>query len=66
MKNRIRSIRVSKGISQKQLADSIGITRQYLSEVENSKKLPSIKLAYLIANYLGESVENIFYLCESI
>lgn len=66
MNNRIRSIRVSKGISQKQLANSIGITRQYLSEVENSKKLPSIKLAYLIANYLEESVENIFYLCEGI
>ncbi|MBF1009237.1 MAG: helix-turn-helix transcriptional regulator [Lachnospiraceae bacterium] len=66
MNNRIRSIRVSKGISQEQLANSVGITRQYLSEVENSKKIPSIKLAYLIANYLEEPVENIFYLCEGI
>lgn len=63
MNNKIKSIRIKKGISQNKLANLVGVTRQYMSEIENEKKIPSIKIALLISKNLKKPVEEIFFTC---
>ncbi|GEM_PF-4213665 len=40
----LKAMRKSYGISQNQLATAVGITRQYLNEIENEKAVPKEKL----------------------
>ncbi|ONG85160.1 DNA-binding protein [Bacillus cereus] len=53
--------RKSAGMSQEKLAKEVGITRQYLSEIENGKKQPSVIIAIKIAKVLKIKVEDIFF-----
>jgi len=47
----VKQVRKKKGISQKDLCKSIGITQSYLSQVENDKKTPSIDVLETISNH---------------
>ncbi|NRS81659.1 helix-turn-helix transcriptional regulator [Bacillus cereus] len=58
--NKIAELRKEKFISQEKLAAQVGLSRTYISEIENNKKQPSVKLAIKIAKVLGTSVESIF------
>ncbi|MCU4833936.1 transcriptional regulator [Bacillus thuringiensis serovar pingluonsis] len=58
--NKIAELRKEKLISQEKLAAQVGLSRTYISEIENNKKQPSVKLAIKIAKVLGTSVESIF------
>ncbi|PRT27690.1 helix-turn-helix transcriptional regulator [Bacillus wiedmannii] len=58
--NRIAELRKEKLISQEKLAEQAGLSRTYISEIENNKKQPNVKLAIKIAKVLGKSVESIF------
>ncbi|PFD04503.1 helix-turn-helix transcriptional regulator [Bacillus cereus] len=58
--NKIAELRKEKLISQEKLATQVGLSRTYISEIENNKKQPSVKLAIKIAKVLGTSVEFIF------
>lgn len=58
--NKIAELRKEKLISQKKLAEQVGLSRTYISEIENNKKQPNVKLAIKIAKVLGTSVESIF------
>ena len=49
----IRRKRGEKGLSQKELATSVGITQSYLSEIERGEKAPSLQLAVELAGELG-------------
>jgi|YelNats1bottle13_1022553.scaffolds.fasta_scaffold00817_4 putative transcriptional regulator len=60
MKNIIKNIRKEKRISQTQLAKLTGISRPYLSEIENGKVNPSAKVILKIAKALGTEVEKMF------
>ena len=60
MKNKIRQTRMGQGITQTQLAKDIGISRPYLSDVENGNSVPTIGIAIKIAEALGSTVEHIF------
>lgn len=60
MKNRLREIRTARGISQEELADILGVTRQTISSLENGRYNPSIILAFKIARYFGMAIEDIF------
>jgi len=58
--NRVKELRKSKNISQKNLAQMVGISATHLNRVENdSNKLP-FPLASRIAEVLGCSMEEIF------
>lgn len=53
-------LRKEKGITQKKLSLEVGITRAYLSNLENGKHKPSLEVALRIAEILESTVEKIF------
>lgn len=62
MKNRIKVERAEKDITQQQLADATGVSRQTIVAIEKGKFMPSTPLALKIARYFARSVEDIFIL----
>lgn len=52
MKNRIKSLRIEKGLSQTELSEQIGCTQQSLSKIENGIQIPGVDLAFKIADFL--------------
>lgn len=58
--DRIRALRVKRGLSQEKLALSIEMDRTYYASVESGKRNVSIKNIEKIANGLGVSIENLF------
>ncbi len=64
MKNSIRVERASLKISQQNLAEAVGVSRQTIIAIETGKFIPSALLAIKIARYFGKSVEQIFVIDE--
>ena len=63
--NNLKAVRRSKiDITQQDLADAVGCTRQTIIALEQNKYNPSLILALKLAKHLGISVEEIFYLDE--
>ncbi|MDD5705761.1 MAG: helix-turn-helix transcriptional regulator [Kiritimatiellae bacterium] len=59
--NRIRRLRFDNGeMTQEQLADSVGVTRQTIIALEGQKYYPSLELAFRIAQAFGVRVEDVF------
>ncbi len=63
--NRLRVARAEKELSQDELANLVGVTRQTISAVENNQYCPSTRLALTLALKLGKKVEDLFYLEET-
>ena len=62
MKNNIRVERARLRISQQELADAIGVTRQTIYAIENDKFIPSTELALKMSAYFGKTVNDLFLL----
>ena len=62
MKNNIRVERARLRISQQELADAIGVTRQTIYAIENDKFIPSTELALRMSAYFGKTVNDLFSL----
>ena len=62
MKNRLKVQRAMHDLTQADLAEKIGVTRQSINAIEKGKYVPSTVLALKIAKLFNESVENIFTL----
>ncbi len=60
--NRLRVARAEKDLSQDELANLVGVTRQTISAVETGQYCPSTRLALTLALKLGKKVEDLFYL----
>lgn len=60
MENNLRVLRAIKDISQEQLAEALGVTRQTIHAVENDKYNPSLELAFKLAKFFGKSIEEVF------
>ena len=59
--NRIRSLRFQHGeMTQQQLADRIGVTRQTVNAIEAGKYSPSLEVAFRIAHVFGAPLETVF------
>ncbi len=59
--NNIRKLRFENGqITQQQLADRVGVTRQTIIAIESGKYAPSLPLAFKIAQTFGVPIEAIF------
>jgi len=61
LENTIKVLRAVKGLTQEQLADDLGVTRQTIHAVESGKYNPSIDLAFKLARYFDKSIEEIFH-----
>lgn len=62
MKNRIRVERAELRMTQQQLADAVGVSRQTVNAIETGKFVPSTLLALKIARLFEKPVEAIFQL----
>jgi putative transcriptional regulator len=62
MKNNIRVERAIKNITQAELAEQVGVSRQTINSIESNKYIPSTLLALRIARVFGKPVEEIFSL----
>lgn len=63
--NRLKELRLDAGITQQDLADAAGITRQTVIAIEGEKYSPSLEVAFLIAEALETGVEDVFRLNKS-
>lgn len=61
MKTRIAELRKREKLTQEELADAVGVTRQTIISIENGKYTASLPLAYKIARFFGRSIEEIFF-----
>jgi putative transcriptional regulator len=60
MKNKIKIYRAMFNLTQEELADKIGVTRQTINAIELGKYSPSIELAFKIARMFKATIEGIF------
>ncbi|MBA7480261.1 hypothetical protein ES707_15710 [subsurface metagenome] len=62
MQNQVRRLRFDNGqMTQQQLADRVGVTRQTIIAIEAGKYAPSLPLAFRIARTFGVSIEQVFH-----
>lgn len=64
MKTKVKELRTIHKLSQEELANAVGVTRQTIMSIENEKYVASLPLAYKIASYFGLSIEEVFNLSE--
>ncbi|WP_182914352.1 helix-turn-helix transcriptional regulator [Paenibacillus sp. 1011MAR3C5] len=60
MKNRIRALRSDHGMTQEQLGEIIGVSRQSVIAIETMKYNPSLELAFKIAKAFHMQIEDVF------
>lgn len=60
MKNKLETLRKTRGISQEELANAMEVSRQTIISLEKGKYNPSIILAFKLARYFGMRIEDIF------
>lgn len=56
----IKEIRIKKNISQKQLSELSGVSKSYISELENNLKCPTVLVLCKIADVLKVKVEDLY------
>jgi len=60
--NKVNKFRLEKNITQENLAESVGVTRQTVISIEKGSYTPSVLLALKIAKFFGRKVEDIFFI----
>lgn len=58
--NQIAALRKARRITQEELGDAVGVTRQTIISLENGRYNASLLLAHKLAQYFGLSIEDIF------
>ncbi|HEY1684844.1 MAG TPA: helix-turn-helix transcriptional regulator [Tepidisphaeraceae bacterium] len=59
--NQIRRLRFEHGeMTQQQLAEAVGVTRQTILSIESGRYAPSLLLAFRIARAFAEPIDNVF------
>jgi len=60
MRNRIRELRVERGMSQADLAERLEVSRQSVNAIETGKYDPSLPLAFKLARLFGRRIDTMF------
>lgn len=60
MKNRLRVLRAERELSQAELADLAGVSRQTINSIETGKYDPSLPLAFTLAGIFNLAIEEVF------
>ncbi|MCC3770724.1 helix-turn-helix transcriptional regulator [Streptomyces sp. UNOC14_S4] len=61
MRNSVRKLRSSRGLSQGQLGAALGVSRQTVNAIETERYTPSLPLAMAMAKFFEVSVEEMFH-----
>lgn len=61
LKNRLKEARTQKKLSQTQLADMVGVSRNTISSIETGQFNPTAKLALILCIALDKTFEELFY-----
>jgi len=60
--NRLKLARVEKGLTQAELADLAGVTRQTIGLIEGGRYNPTLKLCLILARATGRSLDELFWI----
>ena len=61
LKNRLKDARAEKKLSQTQLAEMVGVSRNTISSIETGQFNPTAKLALILCIALDKKFEDVFY-----
>lgn len=61
LKNRLKEVRAEKNLSQQDLANMVGVSRNTISSLETGQYEPSAKLAFILCVALDMKFEELFY-----
>lgn len=61
MRNDVRELRERAGLSQRALAEAVGVSRQTINSIEMGRYDPSLPLAFTIARHFQTTIEEIFH-----
>ncbi len=61
LKNHLKEARSEKGLSQQQLAEIVGVSRNTISSIETGQFNPTAKLALILCIALDKKFEELFY-----
>jgi putative transcriptional regulator len=64
LRNRLKVARAEKGLSQGELAQTVGVSRQTISSIETGQFSPTAKLALVLCIALDKRFEDLFYFDE--
>ena len=64
LKNRLKEARTEAGMSQGQLAETVGVSRNTISSIETGQFNPTAKLALILCIALDRKFEDLFYFDE--
>lgn len=65
LKNNLKAVRCQKGLTQEELADLVGVSRQTIISIERYKYKPSLELGLKLALNLDIKIEALFYFEKS-
>ena len=60
MRNVVKELRLTRGLSQASLGDAVGVSRQTVNSIETGRYLPSLPLAITLARFFDKTVEEVF------
>jgi len=66
LKNRLKVARAELNISQEQLANLAGVSRQTISSIETGQYCPTAKLALILSKCLNKRFDELFYIEEEV
>ncbi len=61
MRNDVRELRIAAGLSQRELAEALNVSRQTVNAIETGRYDPSLPLAIAIARNFHRTVEEVFH-----
>lgn len=61
MRNEVRKLRSQQGLSQRELAEALEVSRQTINSIEQGRYMPSLPLALALGRYFAKPVEEVFH-----
>jgi putative transcriptional regulator len=61
MKNEVRELRTARGLSQAELAVALKVSRQTINAIETERYTPSLPLAFALARFFDQPIEEVFH-----
>lgn len=61
IRNKVAELRLKANITQEEMGEKVGVSRQTIIAIEKGNYTPSVLLALKIANFFNKKVEDIFF-----